>query len=371
MPGFPRAMNDVNRSPQEPAAMNPTVRWGVIGAGGIARRRTIPEGVVPARNAQLAAVYDPVEGVSADLASRFGARAAPSVEELLGMDVDAVYVASPPAVHGEQVIACARAGKHVLCEKPLGLTVAEAEAMVAACARANVRLGTAFMMRFHAQHQAALRLVRDGRLGRLVFARAQLSCWYPPMPGAWRQDPATSGGGSLMDMGGHCMDLLEMFFGPARAVHCFTGRNVHGYASEDSAVATLQFENGALGVVDAFFCMPDEASQNRLELYGSSGSILAGDTIGQGDRGEMLAFLKGGAGPYDAQQARAGSGGTPIHPEPVNTYRAEIEEFSQAIAEGREPSNHARLGLHSQRVLAACYLSARQGTVVELPPDQP
>ncbi len=351
--------------------MTSMIRWGVIGSGGIARRRTIPEGLARARNAQLAAVHDVNSQANAEVARQFGARAAGSVEELLGCELDAVYIASPPRHHREQAEACAAAGRHVLCEKPLGLTVTDAESMSAACRQAGVRLGTAFMMRFHAQHQAALRLIREGRLGRLVFARAQLSCWYPPMPGAWRQDPAQGGGGSLMDMGGHCIDLLEMFFGQASAVSCFTNRTVHSYASEDSAVVNLRFANGALGVVDAFFCVPDEASQNRLELYGERGSILASGTIGQGERGEMRAFLKDAAGGYDARQTRSSAAGLPLEPEPVNLYRAEIEEFSQALLEGREPSNDAGPGLQSQRVLAACYESARLGRAVNLPTFMP
>jgi predicted dehydrogenase len=346
--------------------MNRRIRWGVLGSGGIARRRTIPEGIVPAANAQLVAVYDLDPKANEQVARAFNAHPAGSVDELLGGGVEAVYVATPPPAHRQQTIACARAGKHVLCEKPLGLTVPEAEAMIAACHQAGVLLGTTFMMRFHAQHQAALSLIRQGRLGQPVFARAQLSCWYPPMPGAWRQDPATGGGGSLMDMGGHCLDLLEMFFGPVRAVSCFTNRTVHGYASEDSAVATLFFANGALGTVDAFFCIPDEGSQNVLELYGSAGSILAKGTIGQGAHGKMLAYLKEGVLGYDAQQARASGTGLPINPDPLNTYRAEIEEFSQAIAEGRAPLNNAALGLQSQKVLAACYASARTGKAVQL-----
>ena len=350
--------------------MNPRVarivKWGVLGSGGIARRRTIPEGIMPATNARLVAVFDLNAAANAEVAAQSGATAAGSVEALLRCDLDAVYVATPPNVHREQTLACARAGKHVLCEKPLGLTVADAEAMLAACVQAGVRLGTAFMMRFHAQHQAALKLIHDGRLGHPVFARAQLSCWYPPIANAWRQDPALGGGGALMDMGGHCLDLIEMFFGPVCAVSCLTNRTVHDYPSEDSAVATVRFANGALGVVDTFFCMPDEASQNRLELYGTLGSILGRGTIGQGAEGEMTAFLEEGAGAYDAQQARTAAGGTVIAPPPVNPYRAEIEEFSQAILEDREPANAALLGLQSQRVLAACYESARTGRVIEV-----
>lgn len=343
-----------------------SVRWGVVGCGGIARRRTIPEGIAKAGNGRLAAVWDASESATREVAAEFGARVAKDLGDLLGDDIDAVYVASPPSAHMEQAVTCARAGKHVLCEKPLGMTVEEVEGMIAEFRRAGRLLGTAFMMRFQSQHQEALRIIREGRLGRPVLGRAQLSCWYPPIAGAWRQDPATGGGGSLMDMGGHCIDLLEMFFGPVRRVSCFINRSVHAYASEDSAVATLLFENGATGVVDAFFCIPDEASQNRLELYGSLGSILATGTIGQGDRGSMTACLKAEAGGYDAQQARSSADTVPIAPAPANMYRAEIEEFGAAILEGREPSNGAGPGLRSQKVLAACYESARDGTAIEV-----
>ncbi|MDW8310557.1 MAG: Gfo/Idh/MocA family oxidoreductase, partial [Verrucomicrobiales bacterium] len=102
------------------------IRWGVIGSGGIALRRTIPEGILPARNAQLVAVWGRNPKTNAAVAAQFGVRAARSLEELLAMELDAVYVASPNHAHCEQVCAAARAGKHVLCEKPLGRTVAEA-----------------------------------------------------------------------------------------------------------------------------------------------------------------------------------------------------------------------------------------------------
>ena len=94
-----------------------------------------------------------------------------------------------------------------------------------------------------------------------------------------------------MDMGSHCIDLLEMFFGKARSVSCFINNVVHSYKSEDSAVVSIFFENGALGTVDTYFCIPDNSSKNILELYGSGGSIIARGTIGQGPAGEMTAYL--------------------------------------------------------------------------------
>jgi len=345
--------------------MSSNIRWGVIGSGGIAKRRTIPEGISKANNAELTAVFDIDAQVNAEVAKKFGAKEAASINALLNEDIDAVYIATPAHLHDEQVRACAKVGKHVLCEKPLGMTVAEAEKMIGMCKQMGVKLGCALMMRFVAQHAEALKLIREGKLGKLTYARAQLSCWYPPIEGAWRQDPATGGGGSLIDMGGHCIDLLEMFFGRVAKVSCFINNNVHDYKSEDSAVAMLFFENGALGTVDTFFCIPDNSSKNALELYGSKGSIIAKGTIGQAPAGEMAAFLEKGQD-YDAKQARTEAQGIVIAPAAVNTYQAETEEFSQAIIDDREPLIGGELGLRSQKVLAACYESARTGKVVDV-----
>lgn len=346
--------------------MKNKIKWGVIGSGGIAQRRTIPEGIVQAEHAELVAVYDINLEVNKAVAAKFNAKAVQSIQELLDSDIDAIYIASPVNMHLEHAIACAKGKKHIFCEKPLGMTVEEAEAMIKVCQHEGVYLGTGLMMRFLAQHQAALKLIQEGKLGKPVFGRAQLSCWYPPIEGAWRQDPVVGGGGSLMDMGSHCIDLLEMFFGPVKSVSCFINNSVHDYQSEDASIVSLSFKNGALATVDSCFCIPDNSSKNILELYGSQGSILAKGTIGQGVSGEMAAYLENDAIGYDANQVRGDCDGLTINPEPINTYMAEIEEFSCAILEMREPSNNAAIGLQSQKVMTACYQSAKTGTVVEL-----
>jgi predicted dehydrogenase len=342
-------------------------KWGVLGSGGIARRRTIPEGIAKASNAELCAVA----GLNIDrvrsVAQEYGARACASEPELLDSECQIVYVATPVHLHREQTRRAAEAGKHVFCEKPLALNVAEAQDMVDVCRANGVALGTALMMRFHAQHQAALGLVREGKLGTPVFARAQLSCWYPPIPGAWRQDPATGGGGSLMDLGAHCLDLLEMMFGRIARVACSTANQIHAYRSEDTAIVLVEFTNGARGVVDVLFNVPDASSRNRLELYGSAGCILAEGTIGQGEAGVMTAYLEEAVADYDAQQARVPGTSVSIAPAPVNMYRAEVEAFSQAVIDGTAPIVDGEAGLWVQKVLAACYESAKSGrwTAVE------
>jgi predicted dehydrogenase len=346
--------------------MENKVKWGVIGSGGIARRRTIPEGIIPAAHAQLVSVYDKDPEVNRIVANEFGVKTAGSVEELLNSGVDSVYVASPVSMHLEHVTLCAKSRKHILCEKPLGLTIREAEKIVRVSTDNGIILGTGFMMRFLAQHQAALKIIREGKLGKPVFGRAQLSCWYPPIKNAWRQDPETGGGGSLMDMGSHCIDLLEMFFGEIKSVSCIINNSVHSYKSEDSAIVSLLFENGALATVDTFFCIPDNSSKNILELYGSKGSILAKGTIGQGISGEMTAYLEVEDSGYDSKQLRNQGEGLTINPTPVNTYKAEIDEFSMAILEKRTPANNFTIGLQNQKILTACYKSASSRKTVDI-----
>jgi len=342
------------------------IRWGVIGSGGIASRRTIPEGILTAKNAQLVSLYDINQEVNDAAAYRFNALAAKSIGELLSSGIDAVYIATPVNLHLEQTMLAADAGKHILCEKPFGLTVSEAESMGAHCKGKGVLLGSAYMKRFSAQHQQALKMIKEGKLGKPVYGRAQLSCWYPPLEGAWRQELKTSGGGALMDMGSHCIDLLEMFFGEVSTVSCFIRNNVHPYEPEDCAIVSLVFKNGALGTVDSYFYLPDSSRKNMLELYGSKGSILARGTISQEPFGEMVAYWEEDPSNYNAMQARKGRDGLAINPSPVNTYQAEIEEFSAAILDKREPSNNFALALRNMKVLEACYRSAKTGTIVTI-----
>ncbi len=347
--------------------MSGRVKWAVIGSGGIARRRTIPEGIMSAENAELRIVYDANPQINREVAKEFNVGCAESIDDVLGREeIDAVYIATPAYLHCQQVLLCANAGKHVLCEKPLGLNVEEVEEMISECNKHGVLLGTALMMRFHSQHQSALEMIKQGKLGKLTYGRAQLSCWYPPIKNAWRQNPEQGGGGALMDLGSHCIDLLEMFFGDVKKVSCFINNTVHSYRSEDSAVAMLFFDNGAMATVDAFFCIPDASSKNILEIYGSKGSIIARGTIGQGSEGQMKAFLAEEDKNYDANQKRVTDRELNISPAPINTYMAEIREFSSAILENREPLNGAILGLRNQKILSACYESARNGKVVQI-----
>lgn len=340
-----------------------TIKWGVIGCGGIAYRRTIPEGIVPAPSAELVAVMDSDQAVARRVGDDFGVESHSDEAAILARpDVQVVYIASPAYLHAEQVLGALKADKHVFCEKPLALTTGECSRVVQVAEERRLKLGVGFMMRYHAHHRRAAELVRSGDLGQVSFVRAQLTTWYPPMVGAWRQDPALGGGGALVDMGCHCIDLLESILQSSVVeLSAFAGSPVHRYAVDDTAVVLLEFENGTVGTVDVSFGVPDECSRNRLEIYGSNASLLAEGTIGQGVGGTMIIHRRTDSD-YDAQQKReSGQEGTPVTVQPVNTYRAEIEAMSKAVADDTRPEVSGEDGLWSQRIMEACYRSARDG----------
>jgi len=342
------------------------IKWGVIGAGGIAFRRTIPEGLMKASNAQLVAVMDAVKPTAEKAGGEFGVPWYADEDALLvHPGVEAVYIATPAQYHYRQAMKCLKAGKHILVEKPMALKVDECKKILVFARSKKLRIGVDFMMRFNTLNGKIREMTARGDLGKPVMARAQLSCWYPSIPGAWRQNAAKGGGGSLIDMGCHCIDLLEYIMGSrVREVSCFTGRVVQAYPVEDTAVMTVRFANGAIGIVDACFSIPDNSSQNILEIYGSKGSIIAKGTIGQGPGGEATAYLETAAKGYDARQARTTSKTQTITAAPFNTYRAQVESFSAAILAKTEPPIPGGDGLWNQKLMLAAYESARRKKVI-------
>ncbi|MEN3185880.1 MAG: Gfo/Idh/MocA family oxidoreductase [Atribacterota bacterium] len=344
-----------------------SVRWGIIGAGGIARRRSIPEVVHYAKESTVVSVMDVEERVLREIAQTFSIPyATTSVEELLRSDCEAVYIASPVFAHSKQCKDALKAGKHVLVEKPMAMKVEEAEEIIALAEEKRLKLGVAFMMRYNVYHRLIKRMIGEGKLGTVVGARAQLTCWYPPLPGAWRQKRELGGGGSLADMGCHCIDLLEWFLGEAQEVIASTASTVHPYEVEDTATALLRFPNGAQGIVDTFFNVPDEASRNVLEIYGTLGAVLCRRTIGQDGGGEMEVFLKEAEGGYNAAQVRTADGFYKVNLDPKPLYAEEFDAMSVWIQGGEKPLIHSEIGLRNLKVVEAAYTSSRTKRWVEI-----
>lgn len=335
---------------------NRKVNFGVIGAGGIALRKTLP-GMLQAKNCRLVAVMDTsnVDQIAASLGTPKAYDREASL--LADPEVEAVYIASPVFCHARQIKLAAEAGKHILCEKPLTLTLAEGRAAVAACNRNRVFLQEGYMMKFHGAHRRIKDLIDAGKLGKLVYLRAQLSCWYPPIPGAWRQDPKTGGGGALMDMATHLYDLLEFFAGPVKRIAALTGNLVQRYESEDASTTLLEFKSGAHATVDCFYCIPDEASRTRLEVYGSQGALLSEGTIGQSQGGTLEGIFGLGDAGYDAAQNKdIARKFEPIPFPAINPYTAECEYFADCILREQAPVlNDAKNALRILKLTGQAY----------------
>ena len=343
-------------------------KWGVIGCGGIAYRRTIP-GMMLSENSELVAVMDTNFEAAEKVKEEFGAKYAfRTVEEVLALEeIDAVYIATPVFCHKEQARKAAEAKKHILLEKPMGLTVAESEEIAAYCKEQGVKLGVGLMMRFSAYHRKMKELITAGILGEIVSMRAQLTCWYPEIPGNWRQDRTKSGGGALMDMGIHCIDLLQYISGTeAFAVSCFAQNQTFQYSAEDSAALLLKMKNGATAFVDANFNIPDNAAKCRMEFYGTKGSILAEGTIGQTESGELKLITSDDSVGYSAKQNRDDDDAVKIDVITGNMYEKEITSFSNAILNDTEPEITAEDAILVQTIVEKAYADSAEGKCITI-----
>jgi len=343
------------------------MNFGIIGCGGIADRRTIP-GMIESDKVKILAVEDISKELAKKVSQKYGlTEYTNSEDELLKNDnIQAVYIGSPVFAHAKQVMKAADAGKHILCEKPLALSTRETEKIIEYCEKKNITLQIGFMMRYHGYHIKAKEMIENGELGRPVMGRGQLTCWYPPMEGAWRQDHARGGGGALMDMAIHTVDILRYMFGEVESVSSFNGTQTHDYAVEDSGVVLLRFRNGAYGVCDSFFNIPDEAAKGVLEIYGTKGSLMAEGTISQVAGGKMVACIQKEDRGYDARQERSGIQPVEVKAELKNMYRAEVEDFIDAVEKKRKPMNSGEEALKDFRVIQAAYKSQKSGKAVNL-----
>ena len=343
------------------------VKWCVLGAGGIADRRTLP-GMMLSDKCELVAVMEVNEEQSKALAQKYNAKYAyTTADELLSNEeIEAVYIASPVKFHKDQVIAAAKAGKHVLCEKPIAVQLTDSISAQAACEENGVLAAAGFMMRYHSLHCKMRELVTGGHLGQIVSCRAQMNCWYPDIPGNWRQQKAQSGGGALMDMGIHCIDLLEYILdSKTQSVMAMCDTKTFAYDIEDSANVLLRLQNGAVGYVDSNFNIPDDAVSCRIEIMGTKGSLIAENTIGQVECGTLTCrFIDQGA--YNAMQDRTETQVETFLPEDGNMYTKELDSFSDSIRSNTPLTVPMSDAVHVQRVIEAAYQSSQEGKLVVL-----
>lgn len=342
------------------------LRWGVIGAGGIADRRTIP-GMMLAENAELVAVMDVRAELCEQLREKYHAkRAYTSEEDLLNdPEVDAVYIATPIVLHAKQAKMAADHGKHILIEKPLAMTSAEGEEVLRYCAEKGVKIAAGFMMRFGAHVMNMKKALAEKKIGTVVSGYAQFTLWLPYEPGNWRQCKAKAGGGCMMDMAVHCIDLMEYITGMRVTQVGSFNENVAfsdhpEYDVEDTSTIMMRMENGAQFVVQTNFNIPDEAAKWRLEFFGTKGRLMGDTVIGQNDGGKLNAVFIEKNLAYNATQDHNDEQGVELEGQFGNMYTREIESFSNSILNGLPLEVPASDAVHVQHIMELAYRSGEQ-----------
>ena len=343
------------------------VKWGVIGAGGIADRRTLP-GMMLSDNCELVAVMEVNEELSKKIAEKYGARYYyTNVNDLLNnKEIEAVYIASPVAFHKEQIIQAAKAGKHVLCEKPIAISFDESLQAYNSCCDNNVLASAGFMMRYHSLHRAIKQIIAEKKIGQIVSCRLQMSCWFPFIEGNWRQQLKNTGGGALMDLGIHCVDLAEyMLQDEIVGVTAFCGTKTFNYDIEDSANVMLKTKSGTVIYIDNNYNIPDDAASSRIEIFGTKGSIVAEGTVGQTDTG-VLKCIYSNQQDYVALQQRETAETEIIEASNENLYTKELESFSRSILEGEDLEVPMQCAVRAQQIIESAYKSSQIEEVVKI-----
>ena len=335
--------------------LNVPVRWGIVGCGWVARDYVAPA-MAAGPATCLAAVCDPDPAALARIAPEIAgmARQAALTDFLATLGLEAVYVATPNHLHRPVVEAAARAGKHVLCEKPMATSLADAEAMVAACRENGVRYATAFDQRFQARHRRLREMVRAGRLGEITAVRVHYACWTPAdwsppttegTHDNWRVDPARAGGGAFIDLAPHGLDLAQVLLGePLVETRCLLQRRVFNYPVDDGAALIGRFRSGALLLLNVAYNCPDHYPRRTLELIGTRAMAVAQDTMGQ-TPGGSLRLVDAAAGTTELIDVPAD--------EDVSPFTSGIEAFSRCLRAGEPFPYPPEHDLHTMRLLAA------------------
>jgi len=302
--------------------------WGIAGCGWVARDYVCPA-IQASRNGRLVAMFDPSAASLQQASKLFAAPAHADLEAFFATPgLGAVYVAAPNHAHRALVEAAAAAGLPVLCEKPMATTIADAEAMVAACNRAGVLYATAFDQRFHAAHRTLAGLISDGRLGTVTAIRIVYACWLPADWAAggvgdnWRIDPARAGGGALMDLAPHGLDLSSYLLNEDLVEVAAIGQaRVHRYTVEDGALLMARSRSGVMVQIHVAYNCPETLPRRRLEVVGTAGQAVATDTMGQ-TAGGMLEWIDAATGVAQP---------VPVSGAERSPFLNQVESFADAV----------------------------------------
>lgn len=343
--------------------------FGIIGCGMISRFHA--HAIEDLKGAKLVGCFDSFAQSADRLAAETGCKAYHRLDDLLADDkIDIVTIGTPSGAHMEPAVAAAKAGKHVIVEKPLEITLKRCDAIIAACQKNRVKLSAIFPSRFHDVCRDLKRAVDSGRFGKLTLGDAYVK-WFRTQAyydsGAWRGTWQLDGGGALMNQAIHSVDLLTWLMGPVVEVRAQTATLAHErIAVEDTAVANLRFASGALGVIEASTAA-FPGYLKRIEINGSEGSaVLEEEDLVRWDfaksqkRDELV---------REQMLKRRSTGGGAADPSAIghHGHARQFADVIKAIRTDGRPAVDGAEGRRSVEIILAIYKSAETGRPVSLP----
>ncbi|NLX99444.1 MAG: Gfo/Idh/MocA family oxidoreductase, partial [Rhodopirellula sp.] len=331
--------------------------FGIIGCGMISNFHA--RAIKDVRGAELVACFDTVQPAADRLAESTGCKAYYQLEAMLADPaVEVVTIGTPSGAHMEPAVAAARAGKHVIVEKPLEITLRRCDRMIEECEKAGVILSTIFPSRFHDTNVTLKKAIQQGRFGRLTVGDAFVK-WYRPQKyydsGAWRGTWELDGGGALMNQAIHSVDLLTWLMGPVVEIRAQMDLLAHErIAVEDVAMATVRFANGAMGVIEASTAIYP-GYLKRIEIHGTTGSVMI-------EEEDIIKWDFEKKKPSDAAieqrmtQKHSGGGGA-ADPAAIghHGHAKQFADVLQAIRKGSRPLIDGQEGCRSTEIILGVY----------------
>jgi predicted dehydrogenase len=316
------------------------IRWGLIGCGDISNKRVAPA-IVDLENSELVSVARANFSKAEEFAKKFGAKKwFKNWQDLVADDdIDAVYIATPVNLHAEQAIAAAEAGKHVLCEKPMAMDVAECDEMIKACKAAKVRLGVAYYRHFYPAVNRIKEILKSGEIGLPAYTLIKVHEMFNPQPGQprrWLVEKEQAAGGPMMDVGSHRIELLMNLFGPISKANGMLTNGVYERGVEDTGLASFAFKSGSAASLAT--CHASAMPQDTVDVFGCKGTIQVSSL----NEGKMI--VKTG----DDERAE-------FHPPHANVHQPHVEDFINAIINKTEPAVTGEMGREVTRILDLIY----------------
>ncbi|MCX7788147.1 MAG: Gfo/Idh/MocA family oxidoreductase [Spirochaetes bacterium] len=345
------------------------MNFGIIGTGLIAdfHARAIKE--IP--GCRIVACMDVVPERANAFSAKYGCTAYSELPRFLKHpDLEIVTVCTPSGTHMEAAVQAAQAGKHLIVEKPIEITLERIDAIIEACEKNGVTLSGVFMSRYHEGAKLLKQAVIGGRFGRLTMGSAYIKWWRSQEyydKGGWKGTKRYDGGGALMNQGIHAVDLLQWFMGPVDSVLSYCATLGHERIEvEDTAVAALRFKNGALGVIEGSTAAYP-GFLKRIEICGVGGSVILEEESFK--CWQFASELPEDASIRERFAPRATSGGGAADPAAIGYlgHKLQFEDVVTSIRQGKRPSVDGQEARKAVEIILAIYRSAELGKEVKLP----